>query len=259
MTLLEYDKCLLKIAALVARAQAVLGPAHHAHPVLERVVLVQVVHVGMMTDRREVVMTDQVPVVRSANGPTDRLRVDHAGTIIDQVRAARAGTMIDQVRAARAGTMIDHRVVVMIVQVLVVHFVNVPIGRPQVVRVAMMIDQVVVVMIVQVQVDRALVVRTVVATIVQAQVVRGGVMIDQVVVVMIAQVQVDRALVVRTVVEMIGRVAVVMIAVMFLRVHRRQRNVKPMKFITVPVVASTAKNRCLPLNTPLSAGKMMAQ
>ena len=247
MTLLEYDKCLLKIAALVARAQAVLGPAHHAHPVLERVVLVQVVHVGMMTDRREVVMTDQVPVVRSANGPTDRLRVDHAGTIIDQVRAARAGTMI------------DHRVVVMIVQVLVVHFVNVPIGRPQVVRVAMMIDQVVVVMIVQVQVDRALVVRTVVATIVQAQVVRGGVMIDQVVVVMIAQVQVDRALVVRTVVEMIGRVAVVMIAVMFLRVHRRQRNVKPMKFITVPVVASTAKNRCLPLNTPLSAGKMMAQ
>jgi hypothetical protein len=218
------------------------------HHVAVMIVQVQVVHDGMMLAQAVVAMTDQVPVVqvlvvRSVNVPIGQPAV----------------VTIDQVRAARVETTIDHRVVVMTDQVLVVHFVNVPIGRPQADRDVMMIDPRAVVTIDQVQVDQALVVHFVNVPIGRRRVVHDEMMIDRREVgttdqVPVAQVPVDRFAVV-----MIDPVAVGKIVVIFLRVRRLPRNVKPMKFITVPVVASTAKNRCLLLNTQLSAGKMMVQ
>jgi hypothetical protein len=237
--------------------------------------LAQVVHVEMMIDLLVVVMTVQVrvvPVEMMIVLPVVVMIVPPAVAMSVQVQVVQVllgQVQVDQVQAVHSVIVMTGQVQVVQVETMIVPPVVVMTDRVQAVQVR--IDQVradrvlddrfVIVMIVphvvvmtgQVQAVqvRAVQVRAVQVRAVQVQVVHS-------VIVMIV-VLVDRAQAVRFAVGMIGRVVVGMIAVMFLRVRRRQRNAKPMKFITAPVGASMARSQCRSPNTQLSGGAMMVQ
>jgi len=247
-----------------------------------------VVLAEMMTDLHEVVMIGLVQAVRGEMTLVQAEAVMIVQVLVDHLLAAQAqiaqvpvaqvpiaqfaNDPIDQPLAVREEMMTDHRVVVtigqvrvgqvrvervqvgqvqvdqaQIAQVPVDHSANDPIDRLQAVPVEMMIDLHEVVMIGQVQVGQALVVRTALVMIDPREIVTT----DQV---PVGQVQVDRFVAV-----MIVQIVVVMIAAMSQRVHKLPRNVKPTRFITVRVVASTAKNRCQLPSTQSSVGKMTVQ
>jgi hypothetical protein len=203
-------------------------------------------------------MTVQVPVVQ----------VPVVQVLLGQVQVDRALgdhfviVMTDQVPAVPVEMMIDLRAVVMIVPPVVGMTVQVPVVQVPVVQV----------LLGQVQVDRALDDHFVIVMTDQVPAVPVETMIDLRAVVMtdrvrvvqvrvdqvpVAQVQVDHFVVVM-IVGMIGQVAIAMIAVMFQPVLKRQPNARPTKYITAPVVASTAKSRCHSQNTPLSNGATTA-
>ena len=233
----------LRVVVTIVQVQAVRGEMMRVQALVVMIVQVQAAHLRAAQSR--VVHFANVQIDRLLAVPVEMMIVRHVVVMIGQVQAGRVrvGQVLDA--RVRVDQVLDDQA--RIARVRVDLSANVQIDRLQAVPVEMMIDLRVVVMIGQVQAGQALGVHTAI------------VMIDRRAVVTTDPVRVDRVLVDRFVVALIVQIVVAMIAVMFQHVHRLPRNVKLMKFITVPAVASTAKNRCQPPSTLLNVGKMTAR